>query len=800
MPIVLGRNVCCDMNETISREWLVSNGLGGYAAGTVAGVLTRMQHGLLVSSSLEAETPQLLLAKIDEEVLFDERTYYLGTNEYRDGTLNPSGFVHLEKFSLEEGFPVFTYRIGGIDGILLEKRIWMPRGQNTTFVQYRVLRNTPEEDPYSWQRGLGHHSGNGHYHSYPEAGQRTLTLKLLPFAAYRPYDQPQYGNNDWHFQLHVHHNEQTREENADEFGFDRLKLPQGVAACTIRATQEAHPYHIFAVGTPESDATFIPTGVWYWHFLRRQDEAAGLPAQDDLYLPGVIRATLWPGEESTLTVIVTAEEVSSIPLNPNQVKLSYRRSIEQRRALIQPQRYFGEGGEVAHKLQVLPIETSSGMHGHTTIMSGEEYLKVLLQAGDHFLVSHRIPQGHRDSAIPIFFKEPEYVSLLLSGYYGMRCDTRETLIALPGLTLATGRYEEATEILRNVSHYFKQGLLPDRLPLPGQSLQEGDYGNADAALWYFYALDAYLRVTRNYELLDQVYHYLIESIQWYIQGTGNGIKVDEDGLLRAEQAGKALTWMNAYVDGKPVTPRSGKPVEVNALWYYALSLMHEWSQQHSASGTCSFPDYRELAAHCKESFTQRFWNDTGEYLYDVVDGPNGDDEALRPNQLLALSLRYPVLDTPDRNKVFEQVTKHLLTPFGIRTLAPKAPEYCGSLRGEGMRSGHALHQGSVWPWLTGPYIDALLNAYGSQSGIGNSADDKRLFQEYLWRRALQVLVPFQSALQEGMLATIGAAYDGDVPHHGGGDVASALSVGELLRVYSVLAHAAILHRMQALSA
>ncbi len=811
MPVLFDRNVCCDLNETISREWLVSNGLGGYAAGTVAGVLTRMQHGLLVSSPIETEAPQLLLAKIDEEVLFDERTYYLGTNEYRDGTLNPSGFVHLERFSLEEGFPVFTYRMGGIDGILLEKRIWIPQGQNTTFVQYRVLRNSIGEDPYSWQKGLGHSSSNGRFHGYTEATQRLLTLKLLPFTAYRPYDQPQYGNNNWHFQLHIHNNEQASQqetgESEDEFGFDRLALPKGVVACTIHATEEARPYHIFAVGTPESETTFIPTGVWYWHFLRRQDKAAGLPSQDDLYLPGVIRATLWPDEESTLTIIVTTEEVSSIPLSLNQLKLSYQRSIEQRRGLIQPQRYFGEGGEVTHKLQVLPLETSSGTNGHTTTMSGEEYLKLLLQAGDHFLVSRRIFHDNTGSNFPLFFKEPEYVSLLLSNYYKMQCSTRETLIALPGLTLATGRYEEAMHILSSVPRYFKQGLLPDRLPLPGQSLQESDYGNVDAALWYFYALDAYLRVTRNYELLDQVHHHLVESMQWYLQGTSNGIKVGEDGLLRAQQLGKALTWMNSYVDGKPVTPRSGKPVEVNALWYNALSLMHEWSQQNAGRGTYAALNYQELAARCKESFQQRFWNAAGEYLYDVVDGPNGDDEALRPNQLLAISLRYPVLDMPDRDRVFEQVTKHLLTSFGIRTLAPQASEYRGSQAEGREQVSYALHQGSAWPWLIGPYIDALLNVYSSRSRTGNQngnpEDDKRPFQEYLWHKAREALVPFQSTLQEGMLGTIGAAYNRDARDtvlDVGDDVASAMSIGEILRAYSVLAHVSIQLQLHALSA
>src|SRR5579872_4322024 len=210
MPIAFDRSLCCDFNETISREWLIKNGLGGYAAGTVSGALTRPQHGLLVASLRDMATPQLLLAKIDEEIVFDQRTYELGTNEYRDGTLNPAGFVHLEAFRLEEGFPVFTYHLGGIDGIVLEKRIWMPRGLNTTYIQYRVLRRT---ETYGQNSQLTSHSspnpgstqrGFGRYQGYPEAAQRILSLTLLPFAAYRPYSEPQYGHQDWHFQVQVH--------------------------------------------------------------------------------------------------------------------------------------------------------------------------------------------------------------------------------------------------------------------------------------------------------------------------------------------------------------------------------------------------------------------------------------------------------------------------------------------------------------------------------------------------------------------------------------------------------------------
>jgi hypothetical protein len=285
MPIAFDRSICCDLNEIISREWLITNGQGAYAAGTVAGVLTRMQHGLLVAPLPDANAPQLLLAKIDEEIVFDQRTYYLGTNEYQDGTLNPSGFVHLESFRLEEGFPIFTYRLGGIDGILFEKRIWMPHGSNTTFIQYRVLRREGIADSFStpetatsamgaWHNGK--EVGNkafGRYHHYSEAAQRVLTLTLLPFSAYRPFDQPQYGNHDWHFQVHVHHDEAT---NPGDFA-----LPAGAAGCTIRAWKGATPYSILAVGHADSHPTFIPTNVWYWHFLRRYDSIS--PA---LFAPG----------------------------------------------------------------------------------------------------------------------------------------------------------------------------------------------------------------------------------------------------------------------------------------------------------------------------------------------------------------------------------------------------------------------------------------------------------------------------------------------------------------------------------
>lgn len=802
MPIAFDRGICCDLNETISREWLVTNGLGGYAAGTVAGVLTRMQHGLLVTSPKDATSPQLLLAKFDEELVFDERKYYLGTNEYLDGTLNPAGFVHLETFRLEEGFPVFTYHLGGIDGIVLEKRIWMTRGSNTTYIQYRLLRTADAgndkqaTEQVSQRRSTEEQPGKGFvryqgYPAYPEAAQRILSLTLLPFAAYRPHHQPQYGNNDWHFKVQVHSNNdhQSYSEHAtpdDEQG-TVLPLPKGVIGCTIRASDGASPYSIFAVGHPDGQASFIPTGVWYWHFLRRHDQAAGRPAVDDLYLPGVIKAKLWPSEDSVLTIIVTAEELSSLTFSQDRLNLSFKRSIGEQNQLVnsilQPQRYFGEGGETSHYPQLLSLPPA-----RDTTITSEEFLRLLVQAADRFLVYRALPLDDKADKQALFSHRTDDVPVILSDYFSLEDHTRDALIALPGLTLTTKRFDEARRILRYYARYFKQGMLPDRLPSAEHPLEERDYASVDTALWYFYALDHYVRVTRDYQILDELYPRLVESINWYIRGTYNGIQVDStDGLLQAFQPDKALTWMNASVDGIPITPRHGKPVEANALWYHALSLMHEWSQlqqQESSISNGHAPSYyQEQAALCKEHFQQRFWYAEGGYLYDTIDGPGGDDHSLRPNQLLALSLRHSMLDTELRRTIFELVTQHLLAPVGLRALAP--PDHPAP---KGEHHHQSTEQVEVFPWLIGPYIDAMLSIQDSLPAhtTSHQASENRQ-KDDSWQRNIAMLEAFRAQFNTGLLGTIGELHEGDTLQQGE-KVASVRSIAELLRVYDLLVH------------
>ncbi|HEY1349176.1 MAG TPA: amylo-alpha-1,6-glucosidase [Ktedonobacteraceae bacterium] len=778
MPITFERTTCRNLDEIISREWLITNGLGGYAAGTIAGALTRMQQGLLVATLDEDTAPQLLLAKIDEEVLFDQRTYYLGTNEYRDGTLNPAGFVHLESFRLEEGFPIFMYRLGGADSLMLEKRIWMLQEQNTTCIQYRVLRTSalpqsPVNTP--WQRARAAEHGSARSCGSVESVQPVLTLALLPFVAHRSYNQPQYGRHDGQFHVQLH----QRAAEDDDFA---PSLPRGVAGCTIRARDKKTPYHLLAIGRPENQAQLIPTGVWYWHFLRRHDQAAGQPATDDLYLPGVIRAKLWPEQDSVLTIIASTEELYLLPLTQKALNQSYEQALDYQRSFLLTQSYFGE--------RTGSMQPSNTVSPH---LQHDEFLSLLTRAGD-CLLRRRILSPHAQADNPTsLFRTAEHVPMITPGYYHLEDSIREILIALPGLTVATRRYGEAQRILRSIARSFRQGLLPDHFPTRRPTSAGEDYKNADAALWYFYALDKYLLATRDYELLDEVYPQLADSVAWYVQGTYHGIGVDPaDGLLRISATDFPLTWMNAVARGSPVTPRVGKPVEINALWHHALLLMHEWSCLLSKRGRSMHysDEYAKQAEHCQRSFNKRFWYQHGGYLYDLIDGPEGDDTRLRPNQLLASSLRHAALDEEKHMNVLDIVAQHLVTPAGLRTLAPVDPSYQGQLSPAHSEIAYALHQGSAWPWLIGPYIDTLLKIR-EPFPVPTSSDmqhDTRIdiHMDFIWRKGQQVIEPFYQQMEKEMLGSISDAYSGDHPYTSGPRLLSALSIGEILRAHTVL--------------
>jgi glycogen debranching enzyme len=500
-------------------------------------------------------------------------------------------------------------------------------------------------------------------------------------------------------------------------------------------------------------------------------------------LPGVFRAKLWAGEDVSLTIIITAEDLSWQTFNARHLNRAYDEAVDHQRNILQTQRYLGEGGATTLTYPILPFPQKND-----DLPTDEEFLRLLMQAGNRFLVERPAMRDAAGDGQSFFFPHIQHIPVVIPGYFEAEENTRDTLIALPGLLLATRRYAEARRILSELGRHFRQGLLPDRLPAPHHPLHDCDYGSIDTTLWFFYALDHYVQTTHDYELLDALASSLEECIDWYTRGTLNGIGVDaQDGLLQAHS---------------PTTLRQGKAVEVNALWYHALSLIHEWSEQLNRTRPTNHPAevYEELRQQCKRSFNERFWYALGGYLYDVIDGADGDDASIRPNQLFALSLRYAVLDESCQRSVFKVVTQHLLTPCGLRTLSPQAEGYEGQIKQLREEQQSSLHQGSAWPWLIGPYVDALLRVEGSTpASNSNQAQVTQRRRESARRKGIEVLNTFREQLRSDMLGMIGSVYDGDPPQRPHTQLASAKSTGELLRVYKLLAHMGVRSSDQALS-
>jgi predicted glycogen debranching enzyme len=728
--LTLDREICRNLDAVLQREWLLTNGLGSYASGTVAGANTRRYHGLLVAALRPPVARTVMVAKVDEEIEYDQRTLYLGTNEYQDGTINPGGFVHLEQFTLEDGLPVWLYRIGGADGLMLEKRVWMEYGQQTTYIRYRLFRQPTDQQNGTTMQAHG------------AEATPAITLTLLPFAAYRDYHAQQYGSGEQHFAI------------AGLFPADSSQqdTASGIAGCRITAFAGAQPYYLIAAGPHTSEPDFTPMGVWYWRFLHRKERERGLPDTEDYYLPGLFRARLSlagsdKSSQDTLTLILTAEPRWNAYTRPGAPAKSLQRAVTRQREIA--------GADVQHLNE-----------------RDRDFLQQLRLAADQFLVARPLNNGKRNSA------SAQAPTTVIAGYHWFTDWSRDTMISLPGLALATGRFAEARSLLENFARYLDRGMLPNRFPDSGEKLSDADYNTVDATLWYFHALDQYLRLSGDSTLLAQLFPALEEIIAWHRRGTRFGIRVDtRDGLLAAGEPGVQLTWMDARVDNRVITPRMGKPVEINALWYNALRLMEEWA---TSQGKDAQP-YADAATRCRESFNQRFWQESSGYLADVIDSPDGDDSSLRPNQVLAISLPHPVLDAAYWQPVLDTVTRHLLTPFGLRSLNQDNPAYQGHYLGDSRARDGAYHQGTVWAWLIGPYLDARLRVAGA-------ADERARAQEEA--RCLRILEAFRDHLTQEGLGSISEIFDGEAPYAPRGCIAQAWSVAEVLRLWARCHHLA----------
>jgi predicted glycogen debranching enzyme len=660
--LTLPRSDFVDLDGALSREWLLTNGLGGFACGTVAQANTRRYHGLLVAALAPPGERTVMVAKLDATVSYQQRRFELACNEYADGTIAPRGFMYLSAFHLEDGMPVWTYALADA---LLEERIWMAHGRNTTYVSFTLRHAT-----------------------------QALDLSLLPLCTYRDYHAHTQGG--WALDV------------ADE-----------ARGCRISAFAGAHPYRLLI-----DRGRFLTGADWYWHFRHRVEAARGLDALEDLFRPGTFHARLAPNE--TVTWIATAE---SEPPTPAPAALA--EEVSRRRLL------------VTHVAATAPA-----------------WIRALTFAADQFVVTRAAVDAQASG------------TTIIAGYPWFGDWGRDTMIALPGLVLATQRNADAASILRTFAAYASEGMLPNRLPERGEA---PEYNTVDATLWYFHALNAYVEASGDQELLRDLFPALLEIVDWHRRGTRFGIKVDaEDGLLRAGEPGVQLTWMDAKIGNRVVTPRIGKPVEVNALWHYALACMAKWAQTLREQSLAK--QFERSAAQVARSFARAFWCETRGYLYDVVDATEGAldargrfvDASLRANQIFAVSLGTKLLDARRARAVVDVCGRELLTPVGLRTLAAGDAQYVGAYQGGPEERDAAYHQGTVWAWLLGPFALA----------------HHRVYQDVNY--ALSLLAGLAPHLAEGCLGSIGEIFDGSAPHAPRGCFAQAWSVSQTLSAWHAL--------------
>jgi predicted glycogen debranching enzyme len=655
-PVDFGRDVCGDLPSAERREWLVTNGLGGFASGTVAGILTRRYHGLLVAALKPPLGRTLLVATLEEAIQYDGHLYSLASNRWASSAVQPEGWRHIERFRLEGTTPVWTFALADA---LLEKRVWMQQDSNTTYVRYDLLR---------------------------ASGPMRLTLR--PLVNYRDYHSTTHANG-WRMSVEP--------------------LPQGLR---VVAFDGATPIYLLS-----DSATAVPVHDWYNDFQLAQEAYRGLDDREDHLAAGTFAAELQPGESLTW--------VASTEPNPN---LDGVTAWEERRA---HEQLLLDQWDAAQPRSAAP-----------------PWVRQLVLAADQFIVRRPLAD------------DPDARSVI-AGYHWFGDWGRDTMIALPGLTLATGRPEIARRILRTFARFVDQGMLPNVFPDAGE---KPEYNTVDAALWFFEAVRQYFEETGDLEFLREIFPVLADMVEWHRRGTRYQIHMDPgDGLLFAGEPGVQLTWMDAKVGDWVVTPRIGKPVEVNALWYNALLTMERFAR---ILGEPSKP-YCELASTAQRGF-QRFWIESAACCFDVIDGPEGDDASMRPNQLLAVSLPASPLSPEQQRAVVDACARQLLTSNGLRSLAPSHPAYIPRYGGGPRERDGSYHQGTVWGWLLGHFALAHLRVYSDPAA------------------AASYLEPLAHHLQIHGLGSASEIFDAEAPFTPRGCIAQAWTVAEALRAWAAI--------------
>jgi len=654
MSLVFDKSLTQNFDAAIRREWLETNGLGGWASSTITGAHTRRYHGLLVAATKPPVGRMVLLSKLDEAVAlnverFDKlnaQRFELSCNRY-PGAIHPRGFEHLVSFE-KDLFPVFEYEAGGIK---LRKTIAAINGENTTLLLFEVLQ-----------------------------ASSNFSFELRPFIAYRDYHRM------------THENGALRREAQFNNGVFRAQPYDGAPELYMMipgASFEAHPD-------------------WYRNFEYSIEQYRGLEAREDLFTHGVFKVNLKAGDK--LGVIISTGN----PAGRDAFKLF---NMEKRR-----------------REKVLDC-----------LSNKDEFSKTLTLAADQFVV-----------------KRGEDLRTLIAGYHWFSDWGRDTMISLPGICLVTGRYDDAKKILRAFAQSASQGMLPNRFPDAGA---QPEYNTVDATLWFFVAIYKYLQATGDEKFVrDELMAILRDVIAWHDRGTRYRIHVDTDGLLYAGEPGVQLTWMDAKVGDWVVTPRQGKAVEINALWFNALMIFADLSKRFG--NTADMQQFAQRAEQVKMKFNEVFWNEAGGYLYDYVDGDHRD-VLLRPNQIFALSLPFPLLEGDKAKKVLKIIEEKLYTPVGLRSLAAHEPGYRAHYGGDQWSRDSAYHQGTVWSWLLGPMITAIVRVDG-EAGM---------------KRAKQLLENITPHFSDAGIGTISEIFDAEPPHAPRGCMAQAWGVAEVLRAY-----------------
>src|SRR5712672_3802692 len=657
--VQFGAELFSDLETAESREWLVTNGIGGYASGTLAGGMSRRYHGLLMAALRPPVGRTQLVAWIDEIVRCNGAEFALATHRWASGAIEPRGFQHIESFRLEGTMPVWTYAIGDAR---LEKRIWMQRGANTTYVQYTMVQ-----------------------------GSGSLEMELKALVNYR----------DLHATTHA--------------GDWRMSVEPIAKGVRVVAFENATPFYLMS-----AEATCEARHEWYRDYFFAEEKKRGLDDREDHLFAASFRAKLEVGK--SFAIVLTTEENAA---------------LDAETARMQSTAYESALLNAADLLKQEPGADSP------------EWLRQLVLAADQFIVKRVLPDERDGRSV-------------IAGYHWFADWGRDTMIALPGLTLATGRSDVARQILLAFARYVDGGMLPNNFPDSGG---RPEYNTVDAALWYFEAVRQYFAATGDELTLQKIFPVLAGIVDAHVKGTRYQIHVDSaDGLLYAGESGVQLTWMDAKVGDWVVTPRTGKAVEINALWINALETMAGFARLLKKSGDT----YDAFSQKAKDSF-QKFWNPQRGCCYDVIDVPGlGNDASLRPNQIFAVSLPVSPLTPAQQKAVVDVCAEHLLTPYGLRSLASGEAGYQGHYGGGPRERDGAYHQGTVWGWLLGPFALAHFRVYQDKAA------------------ARRFLEPQLATLDLYGLGSLAEIYDGEQPFTPRGCIAQAWTVAEILRVWKLL--------------